>query len=359
MCRDASPHHRLPLQCILPPYILREIAKNGSDTERAAATAALVVDQTFRSRRLATTAPLRVARAVPGKGIAKPQRTIYDARSRQKLPGLPVRREGGKPSADVAVNEAYDGLGATFDFFLDVFQRNSIDNAGMPLQATVHYGADYDNAFWNGDQMVFGDGDGRLFNRFTIALDVIGHELVHGVTAIDGPLVYEGQAGALNESMSDVFGTLVKQYALGQDVNRADWLIGAGLLARGVNGVALRSMREPGSAYDDPVLGRDPQPAHLKDYVRTRDDSGGVHINSGIPNRAFFLAATAIGGRAWTRTGRIWYETLRDPKLKPNATFAAFAKLTVQAAERLFEPGSREAAAVSEAWQEVGVIKPK
>lgn len=355
--RCATQRGRCRLHCILPPYILREIEKNGSNGERAAAAAALGVDQAFRVRRRTLVPPLTFSRAVPGKGIPKPQRTIFDARGGQTLPGLAVRREGGKPGTDVAVNEAYDGLGATFAFFLDAFGRNSIDNAGMPLAATVHFGVDYDNAFWNGDRMVFGDGDGRLFNRFTIALDVIGHELAHGVTAVDGPLVYQGQAGALNESISDVFGVMVKQYALDQDVNRADWLIGAGLLARGVGGVALRSMRAPGSAYDDPVLGRDPQPGHMKDYVRTHDDNGGVHINSGIPNRAFQLAATAIGGKAWPRAGRVWYETLRDPRLKATATFAAFAKLTIKVTERLYEPGSTEARAVAQAWQDVGVLK--
>ena len=136
----------------------------------------------------------------------------------------------------------------------------------------------------------------------------------------------------------------------------ADWLIGAGLLAKGVKGVALRSLKAPGTAYDDRVLGRDPQPAHMQDFVRTTDDNGGVHINSGIPNHAFYLAATAIGGKAWEFAGRIWYETLRDPKLKANANFAAFAKLTVAVAGRLYRPKGREAAAVARAWQQVGVL---
>ena len=235
-------------------------------------------------------------------------------------------------------------------------ERNSIDGAGLPLDATVHFGVRYDNAFWNGTRMVFGDGDGKLFNRFTVALDVIGHELTHGVTEQESGLAYRGQSGALNESLSDVFGSLIKQHALKQDVAAADWLIGAGLLTKAVKGVALRSMKAPGTAYDDRVLGRDPQPAHMKDYVRTTDDNGGVHINSGIANRAFYLAAVATGGNAWDATGRIWYETLRDPKLKANATFAAFAKLTVAVAGRLFDPKGREALAVSQAWKTVGVL---
>ena len=203
------------------------------------------------------------------------QRTIYDAGGVEKLPGTVVRNEGQAETKDVTVNEAYDGLGDTYDFFLGAYQRNSIDNAGLPLKATVHYGKQYDNAFWNGEQMVFGDGDGIIFNRFTISLDVIGHELAHGVTGSESNLTYQGQPGALNESISDVFGSLVKQKKLGQTADKADWLIGAGLLAKGVNGVALRSMKAPGTAYDDKTLGKDPQPADMKHFVHTTQDNGG------------------------------------------------------------------------------------
>ena len=262
-----------------------------------------------------------------------------------------------KPSSgDVAVDEAYDGLGATFDFFWESYQRNSIDDQGLPLDGTVHFGRNYDNAFWNGERMVFGDGDGKLFNRFTISLDVIGHELTHGVTQDEAQLAYYGQPGALNESLSDVFGSLVKQYKLGQTAAKADWLIGAGLLAAGVKGVALRSMKAPGTAYDDPVLGKDPQPAHMRDFVRTYQDNGGVHINSGIPNHAFYLAAVALGGYAWEKAGRIWYETLRDSKLRPNSGFRTFARLTVASAGRLYGQNSPEQRAIHDSWTKVGVV---
>src|SRR5262249_54278963 len=147
---------------------------------------------------------------------------------------------------------------------------------------------------------------------------------------------YIGQPGALNESISDVFGSLVKQYKLKQTADKADWLIGAGLLGKNVKGKALRSMAEPGTAYDDPVLGKDPQPGNMKDYVQTSEDSGGVHVNSGIPNRAFFLAATKIGGFAWEKAGRIWYDTIRDKSLKPTSTFHQFAHRTVMNAGHLF-----------------------
>ncbi|CAN5593734.1 hypothetical protein BH18THE1_BH18THE1_04570 [soil metagenome] len=159
----------------------------------------------------------------------------------------------------------------------------------MKLDSTVHYGEDYNNAFWNGTQMVYGDGDGEIFQRFTKSIDVIGHELTHGVTQYEAALEYEGQAGALNESFSDVFGSLVKQYSLKQKVDKADWLIGNGLFGSKGRGIALRSMKRPGTAYDDPTIGKDPQPAHMKDYVKTTSDNGGVHINSGIPIDLFTL----------------------------------------------------------------------
>ncbi|MGE5816314.1 MAG: M4 family metallopeptidase [Acidobacteriota bacterium] len=347
------PQARYTSCCFLPPHLLRAIAERGSPAQREAASRTLAVDLTFRSLRW--TGAARLAHVAPPVAAPACERRVFTAGGSQDLPGQLARREGAPPTVDVAVNEAFDALGATYDFFLQVHQRHSIDDEGLPLDATVHFGQRYDNAFWNGQQMVFGDGDGEIFNRFTIALDVIGHELTHGVTEDESRLAYLFQPGALNESISDVFGSLVRQYALGQTAREADWLIGAGLFTSAVNGAALRSMKDPGTAYDDPVLGRDPQPAHMNDFVRTYDDNGGVHINSGIPNRAFYLSAIALGGHAWDRAGRIWYEALRDPQLRSNAGFARFAKLTVGCAARLYGPGSVEEEAVGDAWRQVGV----
>jgi Zn-dependent metalloprotease len=348
--------YRRCVPCAVPPHVLDRIARNGTDEQRSWALSTMSLDASQRSIR-AQNALLRSQT----KGVVPPRlsptvtakRTIGDAGGTETLPGTTVREENDPPSTDVAANEAYDGLGATFDFYFDVFDRDSIDDEGLKLLATVHYGDHYDNAFWNGRQMVFGDGDGELFNRFTISLDVIGHELTHGVTEDEAQLMYLNQPGALNESISDVFGSLVKQYMRKQSAEDADWLIGEGLLAPGVQGVALRSMKEPGTAYDDRVLGDDIQPSHMDNYVRTFQDNGGVHINSGIPNKAFYLAATAIGGYAWEKAGRIWYDTLRAPQLRPNASFRAFAAITVRQARLLF--GSSEVKAVEEAWRAVGV----
>ena len=349
-----SAAHRHSIFCILPPNLLHHVASKGSAKQRAWALQTLASDSGIRLMR--ATYQLMETGAHKSLLTASPpikQRTIYDAARGEQLPGTSVRTEGAGPVADVAVNEAYDGLGATFDFYQDAYSRNSIDDEGLHLDATVHYKSLYDNAFWNGQQMVFGDGDGELFNRFTIAVDVIGHELTHGVTGDEVGLVYLGQSGALNESISDVFGSMVKQFQLKQTADQADWLIGAGLLASKVEGVALRSLAAPGTAYDDPVLGRDDQPAHMRDFVHTSTDSGGVHTNSGIPNHAFYLAAKSIGGFAWEKTGRIWYETVRDKQLKNTADFRHFAQRTVINAAHLF--GTTEKAAVLDAWNQVGV----
>jgi Zn-dependent metalloprotease len=351
------PHHRHSIFCILPPHVLAQIAKNGTPEQREAAIHALNVDTTHRTNRLTFNllgGPL--GRQDVTGGLPKKQRTIYDTGNTETLPGRVVRSEGGAPvNGDPSVNEAYDGLGYTFDFYLDIYQRNSIDNAGLPLDASIHYGSSYDNAFWNGERMVFGDGDVIIFNRFTSSVDVIGHELTHGVTGSEVNLTYQGQSGALNESISDVFGSLVKQYNLKQSEDKADWLIGAGLLAPGVNGVALRSMKAPGTAYDDKTLGKDPQPADMQHYVQTFQDNGGVHINSGIPNRAFYLLATALRGNAWEKAGLIWYDTVLDKAVGQSASFARFAARTAVHAAQRYGAGSEERKAVVDAWRQVGV----
>ncbi|MER7669729.1 M4 family metallopeptidase [Kitasatospora sp. NPDC096128] len=333
----------VPICAIVPPYVLDRLAEVGHEP----AVHSLALDAAHRAARLAAPPPTAGA---PGLN-----RVIADAGHGQRLPGRSVRTEGQAPVADSSVNHAYDGLGATFALYSEVFGRDSIDGRGLRMDASVHYGRDYDNAFWNGRQMVFGDGDGRIFGDFTACVDVIGHELTHGVTQFTAGLEYQGQPGALNESVSDVFGSLVKQYALHQDAASADWLIGAGLLAPGVQGMALRSMKAPGTAYDDPQLGKDPQPAHMRDYVDTADDNGGVHINSGIPNHAFYLLATALGGQSWERAGRIWYDTLTGGRLPADADFTAFARATVAAARARYPDRSSIADTVTASWAQVGV----
>lgn len=350
-------HRHACVLCITPPHLLQEIARNGSDLQRETALRTIITSEQIRGQRRAMRSVMSFLAAI---SAGAKQRIVYDAKQGSQLPGTLVRSEGDPAVSDPAVNEAYDGCGATYDLYSDVYDRNSIDNNGLQLKSTVHYQKGYDNAFWDGTQMVYGDGDEdlpaeqRLFNRFTISLDVIGHELTHGVTQYEANLAYWDQSGALNESLSDVFGSLVKQYQRKQTAAEADWIIGEGLFTANVNGVGIRSMKAPGTAYDDPMLGKDPQPAHMKDYVSTIEDNGGVHINSGIPNHAFYVASLEMGGYAWEKMGRIWYKTLTD-KLQARSTFQDAANLTSEAAAELFGTNSLEQQAVSKGWAEVGI----
>src|SRR3984893_18437791 len=343
-----------PCCFVVPLDVLRRLATSGNPDLAEAAGRTLRLTQSmvaFRAQ-LSTGAPSAAAVKREGR-----RRQIFDCKGFNDLPGDLVRSETDTaPNRDKAVNEAFDHAGTTWDFYKTIFGRESADGIGKTLVSSIHYSQKYDNAFWNGQQMVYGDGDGVIFQRFTTALDVIAHELTHGVTQFTAQLAYQDQSVALNESMSDVFGSMVKQWALGQSVDQADWLIGAAIMAPGFKGRALRDMANPGTAYDDPNLGKDSQPGDMKDYVQTEADNGGVRTNSGIPNRAFVLAAKAIGGNSWEKTGKIWYVTLTE-RLTGNADFAKCATETVSVARDLFPEDSSIAAKVAKAWADVGVLE--
>ncbi|MHC8367154.1 M4 family metallopeptidase [Pseudomonas sp. ZT5P21] len=341
------------LRSFIPPYILNRIIAYGSEHQRSSAMVTLTHVRTLRHTPGKPVPSAAATILPPSVQPGQVQRSIHDAQGKMLLPGMPARLEGQPATGDPAVDEAYDALGASYDFFWEVLGRDSIDNQGFALIGSVHYGVEYENAFWNGAQMVFGDGDGEIFERFTRSLDVIGHELTHGVIESEAGLIYANQSGALNESISDVFGVLIKQHVLGQTAAEADWLIGADLLTPRIKGIGLRSMAHPGTAYDDPLLGKDPQPDHMRKFVITQEDNGGVHINSGIPNRAFYRVAVALGGFAWEKAGRIWYDTLCDKRLGSEASFEQFAQLTFAHARNRF--GAEEARAVAQGWAGVGI----
>ncbi|MGB7443177.1 MAG: M4 family metallopeptidase [Coleofasciculaceae cyanobacterium] len=349
-----------PILCIIPPHMLEKVVENGSEQIRIKALRLLKQSNHFRTQRSLIQdrpEPVRefLATEVDAHSSEKIRR-LYDAQHTETLPGVLIRSENDPATEDQAANKAFDAAGATWDLYMEEYGRNSIDDAGMIIDQTVHYGQDFNNAFWNGEQMVYGDGDGELFNRFTADLDVIAHELTHGVTQHEANLVYFYQSGALNESFSDVFGSLVKQRHLNQDATEADWLIGANILIG--EEYALRSMKAPGTAYHNhPIIGNDPQPATMDDYrpLPPWEDNGGVHINSGIPNHAFYIAAMEIGGKAWQKAGWIWYRTLAD-KLGRTSSFSRAARATIEVARESFGRGSLEAQAVKKAWQEVKVI---
>jgi Zn-dependent metalloprotease len=299
-------------------------------------------------------------RPVDDPGPVSPARVgrVFDAGQNELLPGklLLDDERPGLTTEDVHAREAFHACGATYDFLARVFLRNSIDNRGMAIDASVHYGRDYPNACWNGRQVVFGDGDGRLFNRFTACLDVVAHELMHGVVQHSARLPYMGQGGALSEHLADVFGIMTKQFARGLTAAQSDWLIGKGLFGPEIRGMAIRSMLMPGTAYDDPCLGRDPQPGHMQDYDDSPQDNDGVHVNSGIPNRAFAFAARALGGYTWPVLGRIWYRVMTG-KLMPDANFASFARDTILAARELYRDHHVHQI-VADAWDAVGLRVP-
>ncbi len=346
--------HRCALHCIVPPELLLRVASSGTEEERDAALRTLALDQTMRQARVERATRLALAPAPPrliSGPVGGPHRSIYDQHESDAMElGELARAEGQAAVDDEAVNEAYDGFGATYNFYWEILKRNSIDDLGMPILGLVHFSQRYDNAFWDGEGHVFfGDGDEQLFTRLTKSLDVIGHELTHGVTQYTANLVYRDQSGALNESVSDVFGSLVSQYAKGESAEEASWLIGADVVGPAL-APALRSMKAPGEANP-----HDSQPADMDHFVRTGEDNGGVHTNSGIPNHAFYVVATTLGGNAWESAGVIWYDALRDPRVKPNCDFLAFAKATLRAAQQRYGAEGKEAEAARAGWDAVKI----
>ena len=342
-------NHCRCINCITPPHLLKKLLENPDGR---------ICDAALRT--LLTTAHLRGERSVRGLLASAAlisshgRRTISDCGNTRSLPSATIRRtEDGPASTDDTVNRAFVGLGLTREFYREILDRDLVDGNGMRLNGYVHYDAGYNNAFWDGSSMVFGDGDGMLFTDFTKSLDVIAHELTHGVTEFTARLEYHNQSGALNELISDVFGSLVKQWAGKQTADQADWLIGAEVFTPGIGADALRSMKDPGKAYNNDILGRDPQPDHMNKFVNMTDDNGGVHINSGIPNKAFYLTSIGIGGYAWEAPGHIWYEALLASS--PTTNFQEFADTTYLKAGQMYGSQSAEQQAVLSAWKEVGI----
>jgi Zn-dependent metalloprotease len=340
-----------PLCYYVPSHIIDHIAKNarqlGMDPEPAQRTA--VASQALRQeRRLTTTASaalLTLTPPHPGKG----DRQIFDDQNQWAIGTTVLRGEGDAAVSAANANAAYDGLGATREFYREILGRDSIDNSGLTLLGHVNYGVEYDNAFWDGTEMVFGNGDGKIFKDFTQDVDVCGHELTHGVTQYTAGLIYTDQPGAMNEAFSDILGSCVDQYVHKLDAGEHNWLIGEDVMADPLYGEAIRSMSHPGTAYDNPILGKDPQAAHMSGYV----PGGDPHVNSGIINRAFYLTAIELGSFP---AARIWYDTLLN--LFPNAQFTDCAYICAEQARILARDGKvgRNAAqTVRAAFRAVGI----
>lgn len=349
---------------VAPPDLLARLAEGEDPELREAALATMAASASMRTRRAIVGRlakeldrdPMSLAFIEPPATHGL-QQSVYDVEhgGRSSLPGKRVRGSGDPASGDEAVDGAYETTEATYNYLRDALGRDSIDGEGMELISSVHYSVKFDNAFWDGVQMVYGDG-GKIFlpNSLPKCLSVTAHENGHGVIQHTVGLVYSKQAGALNEHFADHFGVTATQYAKKQAAADADWLVGEGTLAPAL-GKALRSMKDPGAADV-----ASPQPAKMSEYRdlpddgNPRNDNGGVHINSGIPNRAFYLAATTIGGNTWEGAGKIWYQTLTSGLLTPTSDFKDAADATVAVAKKI--GSASDAEAVEAAWKEVEVL---
>jgi Zn-dependent metalloprotease len=316
MCKN----HFNPIHCIIPPYMLTKLMESGNKK-----IADMAINTNFRSFRfrndriffqqssLHEKTILGLISKDSGKDIM--QMEVYDCRQKTDFINATLLwdTKTNQKLTSVAGKNVIKGGKASWDFYWKLFGRNSIDNKGMLIKQYVHFDKGMDN---------------------------------------------ENQAGALNESFSDIFGIMIKQRFNNQDVKKSNWLIGEKVMIGPK--YALRSLKAPGTAYiNHPELGSDPQPATMDKYQSLPDtesgDFGGVHINSGIPNFAFYVTAFNIGGYAWEKAGRIWYAVLSDASLAQNANFADVKNLTIVHAEKTFGINSLEVKAVKQGWSEAKV----
>jgi len=289
----------------------------------------------------------------PRPGTSR-NRTVYDMEGLDApLPGVERRGEGQSATGIAEVDAVFENSGITHDFYKQVLKRHSLNGAGYPLKGSVNYGFQVVGAYWTGDQVLYGAGDGVYFLSAALSLEIAAHELTHGLIEFTSRLLYQDEPGALNESFCDIIGISVVQYHANLPAESANWSIGGDLVGSGLGDVhGVRTFLAEKAFIDHPFLGTDPQPKHMRNYVHCSEDNGGVHTNSGIPNHAFYLAAQSIGGNVWEKATLIWYDAFTNA-LNPQATFSQAAQKTEAAARRRF--GDREGDAVAQAWLAVGV----
>jgi Zn-dependent metalloprotease len=337
-------HHYEAVCCFVPDYVFEQVITDGTREEKEKAIHMLKISERLRSQRHFITAiePKRFGVA----GHAGKRRIVYDMHNigdDNLLPGDPVRYEDSKDTGNSDVDKCFNHTGSVYDFYNQIFSRNSIDGEGMVLYSSVHFDEDLDNAFWNGRQMTYGDGGGGSMKAGRLTdLIVVAHELTHGVTQYEANLAYSGQPGGLNESMSDVFAIMCDQWVNKETVNDSHWLIGKDIMVRGD---ALRNMKNPGTAHPG-----DRQVSHVRDYR----EGMGPHQSSGIPNKAFYTASMKVGGNSYESIGMIWYMALKD-RLSRYSQFQDAANHTYSIAGEFFGEGSKEQEAVASGWSEVGV----
>ena len=332
----------------VPPYILENLAKAGVED----ATLTIHQDRSSREERASEVPDIGTLMGVaPAAG--KAIRQVFDSQNRTEYQVKLIISEGGPVVEDDIVNNAYDHIGIFRDYFKNKLGRDSIDNNGMDIICNVHFGTRYNNAFFNGKEITLGDGDGVIFSSFAKSLDVIAHELGHGVVQWTSNFEYRNQSGALNEHFADVFGTMITQHIERSAADDADWLIGDEIMGPKLYGEALRCMASPGTAFDNDLMGKDPQPDHMRDFYKGPNDNGGVHINSGIMNRAFYLSARELGTE---KAALIWYTALQN--LWPTASFNDAVAQIVRATQLLIKNGKIKSGStqkVRAAFKEVGL----
>ncbi|QYM79518.1 M4 family metallopeptidase [Horticoccus luteus] len=308
-----------------------DASATGSGVDLLGATRTLNVSTSGASYVLKDTSKAMYVPAT-GKGAI----SIYDAgevaTSSPPIGGSANLNGGYVPAA---VSAAYN-LSRVYDFYAGALSRISFDNLGADVIAVVRArnadGTTLSNAFWNSHFLTFGSGD-----RYPAALDVVAHEFTHAVTGSTAQLVYQGESGALNESFSDIMGEACEGYMTGA----ADWLVGTSLL-------------RPSRSLSAPALFG--QPASMSGYVRTTNDNGGVHMNSGIPNHAFYLLAEGLegGGIGITAARDIFYRALRT-KLTSRSTFYDLRSACVLAAGELYGAGEIQAQKTGQAFDAVEI----
>jgi Zn-dependent metalloprotease len=337
---------------IVPKFVLDRLAhdKTLSDEIRRASFESSLISDAFRALREQQgklSATLRGVGAQLTDLAASPEITVFDSKHTQSLPGVPVHSPGS--SKDTASKQAFGETTKVAEFYGEIFRRNSVDGAGMTLVSSVHYGKKYNNAFWNGSQMVYGDGDGQIFTDFTAGNDVIGHELTHGVTQHSLQLGYSDDAGGLNESVSDCFGSMFRQWQAGQTSVQADWLIGSGIMGPVAKERGYTCLRDMANPANTKALA--PQPTNYSQVTPGMDP----HFSSGPPNLAFCLACKAVPGHSWETIGQIWYHVLTASGPHPTMRMKDFANRTRQAATQLFHGQAAVLTAVDTAWKSVGL----
>lgn len=336
----------------IPDEVLTRLANdpNVKNFDRDALQRTLAVDREMRLVREANSS-LTASSSMIAESLAplakKPAIKLFNCQHGSILPGVAVPNP--QASGDATIKRTHKNTADVAKFFKQVFGRNSLDGQGMDLISSVHFGNKYNNAFWNGQQMTYGDGDNNIFVDFTRGNDVIGHELTHGLTQFTSQFVYANEPGGLNESMSDVFGSMFRQWQAKQTVKVADWLIGADIMgpaAKAQGFTCLRDMAKPNSPK---ALA--PQPSHFSAYHPGMDP----HTSSGIPNNAFYRAAMAVGGKSWEKVGKVWFQALTGYGSTPQLTMKQFADRTRTVAGQMFPAGGTVKKAVDTAWKAVGL----